>query len=369
MMLAVLVAWTIPAASAPSEDVYKDELRSGIGDWELVSGDIHLADVDESPTMAHPTVENSYLVLEDDDDSDGEIRSRTRLDASAINEDLRDFTVEVLMQRDSEYIAPGNTTFENRGWIAVTFGEQGSTDAFHFALFRDGLVTLGNLSATSATPTILHTQAHWGDVPPRMDGTQALPATVDEAHRYQIDVEDGVNVTVRIDGWYVANTTLASPVNGTIGVMVRDDTKAWVQQVHYLPLDTVAPTIDLQRPQASRQYIFDTSANTGVDIGVTPVVGDLTVEAKLTDTGTGLDFARLLIDGEPLPGSHRENPASGSLQAWLIETHELSLGTHVITVVAIDNAGNEQSVSRAIYVVPTIVDTGPVSDTVRDLLG
>lgn len=369
MMLAVLVAWTFPAASAPSEDVYKDELRGGIGDWELVSGDIHLADVDESPKMAHPTVENSYLVLEDDDDSDGETRSRTRLDAAAINETLQDFTVKVLMQRDSEYVAPGNTTFEKRGWIAVTFGEQGGTDAFHFALFRDGLFTLGNVSATSATPTILHSQPHWGDVPPRMNGTEALPATIDEAHRYQIDVEDGVNVTIKVDGWYVANMTLATPVNGTIGVMVRDDTMAWVQQVHYLPLDETAPTIDLQRPQAGRQYIFDTSANTGVDIGVTPVVGDLTVEAVLTDLGTGVAFAHLLIDGKPLLGSHRSDPASGSLESWLIKTHDLSLGTHVITVVAVDHAGNEQSVSRAIYVVPTIADTGAVSDAARDLLG
>lgn len=104
--------------------------------------------------------------------------------------------------------------------------------------------------------------------------------------------------------------------------------------------ETTPPLLSIEKPRKGYLYI---SGREVFPLGITVIIGNITVNVTATDDLTGIDRVEIYIDDE-LKAYLEEEPYT-----WLLD--ERLLGRHVLKIVAYDNAGNTASDEMAFWII------------------
>jgi len=336
------------AGSEPNASLYRNDFFDGDGNyWTLVSGNISL--VGANGWAGDPL---SWLVLEDNDDFDGAKPSHVRADDPAVNTTMASYAIHATIQRDADYIAPGMTA-PNARFFGLTFGDAGfGYYQVGFRTFDNGtrLFHLSVPNGTSGMADRVHTQWDWGTVPEWIDTVEV----------------DGTTIAVKVDGWPLGQFTLTGVPAGRFGLSAGEDTRIYVEQFFYEPLDTEAPIVELWRPSDSNLYLADEPVPIPAT-GLIVAAGELTFGADVFDNISGTKSAYAYVDGVLQSGSQRRDPGIG--ETWTIDTLGLSIGEHTLTVRAYDYAGNMAQAHVQLIIVGTTVDSRTTALVVDTAMG
>lgn len=328
-LLLLVASLGATGASAEYRERFIDPEEAG---WIPVAGDISYG---ETQSWAGHSLE--WLQLDA-----GSETGRVHVDPARVNTTLSQYELTGVLERDPSSASPG--------WIGLTFGETEQA-GYHLVTFDDQSIQIGEPNGPNSTQ-IVDGQDHWGDVPAGLaaDG-------VDQRLRYTLAVA-GTTLTVKINGWHVLTHELPISAIGHFGVAAAPGTSVHAQEVLYDLLDVQPPTVELYRPAQDTLYLNDVAVPLAGDDAM--ALGEITIGADIFDPLTGVDDARLFIDGEYVPGSQKTD--TGPETTWTIDTAGLGFGYHNFTIRGQDNAGNRAEDSVRILVISEHVDEESVED-------
>lgn len=350
--IACLVLLAASAGAGGQSGEYREQFWDENTDWLPVTGNV-------SVTSTHGSDGQLLEYLQLDGNGEGGLEfARTHVDPAAVNTTFSGYEVVALIERDPDYAeAPGGP-----GWFGITFGEQDGS--FRIAGLTNEQFFIADATDTGMTKVYEQnlTAADWDQVPNVPDHRK--DDGVDQRLRYALQVL-GTTVSLKINGWTLASTTLPDAAPGTFGLAAQTGTSIHTQEVVYRMLDVAPPLVDIYRPANQTFYIDDMSFQDAMTGGTAIVIGELTLGADVLDQGTGVESARLYVDGEYVPGSR--NTETGYETNWTIDTSALSLGYHEITVRASDLSGNIAEESVRILVISDRITSGTGDDLAEAL--
>jgi len=103
----------------------------------------------------------------------------------------------------------------------------------------------------------------------------------------------------------------------------------------WLKIDKHDPVVSITRPREGYLYLFDSETRRSL-LGLTIVIGDITVESQATDAMSGIDRVEFYLDGM------LQHTVTGEQSGYGWRCTRSMLFIHAISVRAIDKAGNSE---------------------------